>query len=488
VTAAAPVARRPRLDGLQRYAAKIVLPKTAGFMEPPERVLEAPEPTSHDVLAELMDGFLLEQYTTSSATGDTYCSCLTVYLGWCSEQGVDPLLITRPQASRFASWLASTPSPDTLRVRGPSRRNQILSACSSLIEYAIDADARPEWSRNPFLKVKRPVVDKHPRSTVRLQVGHVNQLVVAARADHLIGGVLGKLLVAVMARMGLRPGDVCRLNLSGVADDPGGGYELQVPVKGGKTLPRWMPPDMASDFYTYLKLRVEPDLDERPIDPDGTDPLFVHPRRRCRLNPDDLLRLVRRSGVAAGLPFGATLCSRDMRPFFNTLARRLGATLEERKVGLGHSSASTTERYDRTEWAREHDPAIRVTAAFDDYPAEARIGALVPDSSRPPAVRYSGCDCTPVWPELHVDLLPVGVDQTAVCVVTEEPEPGSHRLSPYCKRCRMAYPGPFRVVRVLEDEAGAFLEAARQGLTEAAAYPAAVDRREERRRLDEDEP
>lgn len=476
-----------RLRQLLASAAELSLPSTVDFLEPPERVLEAPSATTPEVLAETVEGFLLEHYSTGTETGDTYCSCLAVYLTWCSEHGVDPLLITRPQASRFANWLAATTSPVTLQVRSAARRSQILSACTSLMDYAVDADARPEWTRNPFSKVKRPTVDKHPRTGPRLTVSHVNQLVLGARTDHLLGGVLGKLLVAVPARMGLRPGDVCRLNLDDVGDDGLGDYELDVQVKGGKTIKRWLPRDMASDFYTWLKLRPEP---ERP-DKHGT-PLFVHPRRRCRLTTDDLLRLIRRAAAQAGLPFADRLCVRDLRPFFNSLAKAQGSTLEERRVGMGHSTAVTTERYDRTEWAREHDPAIRVSAAFDAYPAEERIAPLAEQLWKPPSVQR-GCDCTPVWPELHVDLAPVGVDQTGMCVITEQPEPGTHALQPYCRRCRVAYPGPFRVARVLDDPEQEWLRQTREGLTEAALYPAAVARRAEQRRAgqadaDQDEP
>jgi hypothetical protein len=74
------------------------------------------------------------------------------------------------------------------------------------------------------------------------------------------------------------------------------------------------------------------------------------------------------------------------------------------------------------------------------------------------------------------------VDQLAVCVVTEEPEPGTHQLSPYCGKCRVAYPGWFRVARVLDDPEGEWLRQARAGMAEAYQYPDAVARREERRR------
>jgi integrase len=469
-----------RLAGLNRYAANLPLPRSVDWLEDPRRVLEQPRPTTPDVLEEVLTGFLTEHYSVGGQTGDTYCSAVRVYLGWCGENAVDPFLVTRPQASKFASWLASSPSEVTRQPRSASRRKQILCACTGLIEYAVSADARPEWSRNPFSAVKKPKVDQHPKTRPKLTVSHVNRLVIAARDDHLLGGVLGKLLVAVPARMGLRPGDLCRLNVCATQDDGQGGYELAVPVKGGKTLPRWLPPDMASDFYTYLKRRVEPDEPARP-DEFGPDPLFVHPRRRVRVNTDDLLRLLRRAAVAAGLPFAGELCVRDLRPFFNTLARQMGSPLEDRRVGLGHASARTTEVYDRTEWAREHDPAIRVSAAFDDYPAESRLVPLTAEKWLPPPVERR-CDCTPVWPKLLVDLTPFRLDQLGLCEITDEHEPGTHQLAPYCARCRVAYDGPFRVVRLLDDPEREGLRVARERMAEAHLYPDAIRRREERRR------
>lgn len=478
--------RPSQLEALLRTSVTLPLPRTVDFLEPPERVLEQKPATTGELLAEMVDGFLLEYYATSRETGDTYCSSLTVYLRWCSEHEVDPILVTRPQASRFAAWMSTARSAATGEIRSPSRRSQILAACTSFLEYCTDAAVRPEWTRNAFGKVKRPKVDRTPKSGKKLTVSSVNQVVLGARTDHLLGGVLGKLLIALQARMGLRPGDVCRLNLSGVRDDEHGGYELLVPGKGGVLVPRWLPPDMASDFYTWLKLRPRPAELEEP-DPDGPDPLFVHPRRRTRLNVDDLLRLIRRAAASAGLPFADELCCRDLRPWFNTTAKAMGASLEDRQAGLGHANPKTTQGYDRTEWARRHDPAIKVSAAFGEYPAEARIAPLLAAAPWKPPQIERGCDCAPVWPELHVDLSPVGVDQTAVCVITEQPEPGTHQLQPYCRKCRCAFPGPFRVVRVLDDASGRLLDEARAGLTEAALYPEAVQRRSERRRQERNE-
>jgi integrase len=470
-----------RLAGLKQFAAKVPLPRTTDFVEEPRRLLEQPIATTPDVLDEVLCGFLAEHYSTGGQTGDTYCSSTRTYLEWCGENAIDPFMVTRPQASRFAAWLAITPSPATLKVRSPSRRKVILSTCTKLLEYAAEAEARPEWARNPFASVKKPRIDPTPKPGVRLTVSHVNRLVLAAREDHLLGGVLGKLLVAIPARMGLRPGDLCRLNEDHANDDGHGGYQLDVPVKGGTILPRWLPPDMASDFYTLLNRRVAPEEGEQP-DPFGDNPLFVHPRWLRRLNTDDVLRLLRRAAERAGLPFAAELCSRDLRPFFNTTARAMGATIEDRQVGLGHASSKTTEAYDRTEWSREHDPAIRVSAAFEDYPAEARIAPLTAEKWMPPQLERR-CDCTPIWPRLLVDLTPLGVDQLALCVPSDEAEPGTHQLSPYCARCRVAFDGPFRVMKVYDDDPEQeFLRRARDAMVEAHLYPAAVERREERQR------
>lgn len=471
-----------RLAGLMGSTGKLTLPRSVEFMESPSEVLSQPQATTRDVLDEVLSGWLGEHYSTGGSTADTYASAVRLYLGWCSRMQVDPLLVRRPDASRFAQWLGEAASEVTGGVRSARSRRQILSACAALVDYAVQADVRPEWARNPFRDVKRPAVPPVPAVAPRIRPEHVNRMVVAAREDHLLGGVLGKLLVAVLARLGLRPGGMCGINVSGVRDDGHGGFELEVPLKGGTSKTRWLPPDMASDFYAYLhRARVAVDEDQ-PADQRGVDPLFVHPRRRVRVNTDDVLRLVRRSALRAGLPYGGELCSRHFRTFFATASRQAGSTLEERREGMGHVRAETTERYDRTEWSRQHDPAMKVSVLFEGYPAEDRTAPLQPADRRLPPRVEVGCECTPQWPELHVDLAPVGVDQTAVAVVAEQFEPGTDRLSPYCRKCRVAYTGPFRVSRVLDDVAGELFEQARRELWEHAAYPAGIERRDERGR------
>lgn len=450
---------RDRLAGLSR--------SSAGFNEATGTAL-----TQLDTIA----AWLGECYSASRSTGDTYLSSMALYVPWCDDAGVLPLTVTREDASRFAHWLATSPSDRTGQLRGDSRYNQVLAACTSLLEYAADAGRRPE-GLNPFARIRRRPIDQHHTTARVLDVSQVNQLVLAAREDGTFHGVLGKLLVAIPARMGLRPGDMCRLDVGDVRDDGHGGYELRVTVKGGKKLTRWLPPDVASDLYTYLQRgRVEPE-DE------GDQALFVSPLRRGRVQPWEVLSLVKRASTRAGLAHGVRLRTRDLRHTFGTITAALGVSLDDRQHGLGHASAETTKRYDRTVWTRHRDPAISLSAAFGEYPAEDRIAPLE-RSARGVRPVQAGCDCTPQWPELHVDLSPIGVDETAIAVPAETPEPGTHRLAPYCRRCRTAYPGFFRTTRVLDDREGVLLDQARRALVESALYPAAVDRRAERRRLD----
>ncbi len=456
-------------------------------MNPPSTRIEAVKAITGDLrfprsssveLAELAGDWLGERYVRSASTANTYATALSTYLTWCSAHEVDPLLVRRQQASRFVRWLGEARSQHTGRVRSPSAVNTMLTACARWLEYAVEAEARPEGGRNPFVAVERPVVARLPRS-VRLRKDDVSRLILAAREDHVLGGVLGKLVVGTLAVVGLRPTDLCRLDLGDLADDGAGGYELRVTAKRGNQLTRWMPPVVASDAYAYLqRARIAPeDADE-----DG-QPLLVHPRLYRRLNRDDVLALVKRSAVRADLPIGTRLTARDFRRFFITMSRSAGAELEDRQRAAGHASARTTGLYDGTEWSRERDPAIRLAGLFEDYPSEelARPLAHATVSQPRQASKYM-CDCTPQWRNARVWLGPAGIDEFARIEITEaSPDPGTTALDrPVCPVCHAIYLGPFRVVAIPGDQDQQLMELCRKSLAEAALYPAAVERRRER--------
>lgn len=445
-----------------------------------------PQRTPPGLLDDVISAWLSEMYGRSPATGGVYCSAMRTYLPWCAEHEVDPFQITRRQASRFVGWLSEEPSPATGQLRSASNVAPVLSACSSLIEYVTTDELRPEPARNPFRMVTRPKVPVLPRSSPTLSLSDINRLLLAAHRDHVLGGVLGKLVVALLGLTGLRPGDVCRLNVLGVSDDGEGGYRMQTALKGGEGSVRWLGPRIAADLYAYLnRVRVRPDEELVGTDPYGTDPLLVHPRLRRRLNTDDMRALVKRSAVRAGLPVGPKLCLRHFRPNWNTLARMAGAELEDRQKGLGHARAATTQLHDRTVWTRERDPAIRIADANDGYPAEDLTRPIEWAKTHAPAGEFE-CDCTPQWANMRIWLGPVGVPEYGHAVVTEEWEPGVAALgSPTCPVCQGRYLGPFQVRHIPDDPDGRLLEQCREALAERALYPEAVERREERRRGDQ---
>ncbi|NUT53493.1 MAG: site-specific integrase [Saccharothrix sp.] len=439
----------------------------------------------------LATGFLGERHSRSPSTGQTYTSCLRAWLTWCATERVDPVLATRPQVSRFALHLADTPSTATGRPRSPSARNTVLAACAGFVEYAIDADARPDAGRNPFRTVTRPQTHRRRiRPRPRLTVSDVGRLVLAARADHVLGGLLGKVVVGSLALVGVRPTDLCRLETGDARDDGEGGYELDLTVKRGARMTRWMPAQVAADLYAYLRReRVEPEDDLVEVDPLGRRPLLVHPRHRRRVNRDDVLALVKRAAIRADLTVGRELTAREFRALFLTTARAVGVGLEDRQRAAGHDDPRTTELYDGTEWSRRHDPAIRVAALYEDYPSEELTRPL--EWARPAGPRRQGkheCDCTPQWRHLRVWLggLDERLDEFARVVVTEDYEPGVGELPhPACAVCHAVYLGPYRVASLPGDPDGELLALARTRLTDRALYPAALARRDERRRRDE---
>lgn len=437
---------------------------------------EAVRAAHGDLTADLVGDWIGERAARSPSTAETYCSHLGTYLGWCAEQEIDPVAIRRQEASRFVRWLTSEPSPHTGRTRSGSAVNTALSACARWLEYAVECDARPETSRNPFTVVERPVVARMPRKA-RIRPSDVSRLVLAAREDHVLGGTLGKVVLGSLALVGVRPTDLCRLDEDQVLDDGEGGYELHLVVKRGKTLVRWMPPVVASDLYAYLQRgRREPD--------DGSRALLVHPRLHRRLNRADVLALVKRCAKRAGLADPGGLTARDFRRFFITATRATGAELEDRQRAAGHASARTTGLYDDTNWSRERDPAIRLAALIEDYPSEELARPLAHATvAEPRATSKYECDCTPQWTNARVWLGPLGIDEFARIDLTPEPEPGVTVLDrPVCPVCHAIYLGPFRVRSIPGDVDQALMELCRDRLGEAHLYPAAVSRRAERDR------
>lgn len=460
----------PRLDALAHTAAGLAFPTTPG-----------------ETVARLVRGWLLERYARAVPTGDTYASCLAAYLEWCAGHGVDPVLVTRMQASEFVAWLANEPSRHTGRVRSAASQNTTLTACARLLEYAVDAELRPEQGRNPFLVVTRPTAYRKRGRRPMLTKNDVTRLVIAAREDHVLGGTLGKVIIGSLALVGVRPTDLCRLDEDHVVDDEHGGYRMELRVKRGKELTRWMPPYVAADLYAYLQReRMAPDDELRELDPLGPSPLLVHPRLRRRVNRDDIRGLVRRSSLRAGLPIGRHLVPRAFRPFFLTQARAGGAGLEDRQRAAGHDDPRTTELYDLTEWTREHDPALLVAAQFEDYPSEKLMRPLSWAKPKGPRLEPKfTCDCTPQWTKLRVYLgnLHPQLDEYARAVPTDQAEPGTAALEPpACPVCHGIYTGPFRVEAIPGDVDGQLLELCRRELVERAVYPVATARRDERHR------
>lgn len=414
-----------------------------------------------------------EVYARSVATGDTYCSHLGALLGWCAAEAVDPVLLDRRASARLVDWLASAPSPSTGRVRTPSAINGVLSAGVRWLRYCEAAGQRPEGPI-PLSKVDRPSVSRSGRSA-RLRRDDVHRLVLAAREDHVLGGVQAKAILATLALVGVRPTDLCRLDLHDVHDADGGTYALDLTGKGDKKLVRWVPRVVAADWYAYLsRARVEPASGEA---------LLVHPRLYRRVNRDDVLALVKRAARRADVADPWRLTARDFRHYFATATRSV-SDLQSRQRALGHSSPATTELYDDTAWSMELDPAIRLAAVHDDYPAEELTRPLAHAMpATPVASGKHECDCTPQWKNARVWAEAVGVDEWCRIEITEAYGPGvlAALPNPVCATCSATYLGPFRLRADRSFDAQA-AEMVDEQLREWDRYPEAMQRSAERRR------
>ncbi|RJQ74192.1 site-specific integrase [Pseudonocardiaceae bacterium YIM PH 21723] len=432
---------------------------------------------------EVVTAWLGEQYVRSVPTGGSYASAMSRYLAWCAAEDIDPLLINRMAAGRFASYLGEMTSDHTGRELSDSYRSTITTACTRLLEYAVAVEARPDRGSNPFASVPRPRVYRKHRAGPRLAFGDVARLVLAARADHVLGGTLGKTIVGALMLTGIRPADLCRLDEDQAVDDGHGGYELRLTVKRGKPLTRWLPPQVAADLYTYkARHRIAADV------PEGqAQPLLVHPKFRRRITKDDVLRLVKRCAARAELDIGASLTAREFRSLWQTTASVNNISLEDRQTAAGHDDPRTTQGYDLTAWTRDRDPSIKLAALIENYPSEelAIPLAWATATGRRDSGGKNECDCVPAWGNLLVWLGDIHPDlqQTARAVPVEDWPPGVITLpSAFCPACHARYPGPYRVTAIPGNPDNLKQDLLDHELGQRHLYPGAMAGRDERRR------
>lgn len=299
----------------------------------------------------------LGELTESERTREAYDRQITVYLDWCISRDLDPLLIGLPEFTMYGVHLASAVSKATKRPYKANTRANMLAIASSWYTYLVRAGV---LNANPAADARRPKYDRRhsPTSSLdREQAAEVRSSG-ATNAPRTLTAECVALIIGLLLDLGIRVSEACGINLDDIGQRDGKRV-LTVRMKGGKTRSRVIVPELAERLDAYLRVRPQP----APGAEDAERALLLT-RSGRRVSRHQVYRLVQRLAAAAGVPMPSRITPHSMRHTWNTIARVLGATIEDRRDALGHSSAAITQLYDHVADELDRDPSTLVAAAL----------------------------------------------------------------------------------------------------------------------------
>jgi integrase/recombinase XerD len=281
----------------------------------------------------------------SAHTRAAYRRDVADWLAWCAGTGTEPLRATFLHVNAWARALESEADGRTGRPRSPATVARKLSALSSWYAFLVKLGAT---ATNPVSGADRPRVDRDHSATVGLTAEEVDALLAAAAAQRGPTAARTRLVVALLADLGLRVGELVSLDVSDVGVERGH-RSVRFTGKGGRPRRRALPPGAAAALDEYLGERTE-------------GPLLIT-STGARLDRHAVFRLVRRLAAEAGIPGAARLSPHSLRHAFATGARAEGVPLEDVQDAMGHADPRTTRRYDRDRHNLDRDPAYAIWAA-----------------------------------------------------------------------------------------------------------------------------
>ncbi|WBB80823.1 tyrosine-type recombinase/integrase [Micromonospora sp. WMMD882] len=325
---------------------------------PPPDVPVLPRPTATPALpaapVDVTEAWLANR-RLSAHTRDAYRRDVTAWLTWCAHTDLDPLRATFLHVNAYARALEGSVGARTGRPLTPATVARRLSAVSSWYDFLVKLRA---VDANPVAGADRPRVDRDHSATVGLSPQEVDALLAAAHADTGPTAARNRAVVALLADLGLRVGELVSLDLTDLGVERGH-RSVRFVGKGGRPRRRALTPPTAYAVDAYLAERAA----AQGLPPaELTGPLLVT-ATGGRLDRHSVFRLVRRLARDAGIASWARLSPHSLRHAFATTARAEGVPLEDVQDAMGHADPRTTRRYDRDRHNLDRDPAYVIWAA-----------------------------------------------------------------------------------------------------------------------------
>lgn len=291
----------------------------------------------------------------SEHTRDAYRRDVRSWLRWCEQRDLDPLRATFIHVNTYARALESTVDPRTNQPYTPATVARKMSGLSSWYAFLQKVGA---VTANPVGGADRPRVDRDHSATVGLSPDEVDALLVAAETDPSPARLRNHAVIALLADLGLRVGELVSLDVGDLGYERGH-RSLRFTGKGGKKRRRALTPASTAAVETYLLHRA---AQEGVAVDNLSGPLFVT-STGARLDRHAVFRLVRRLAERAGLASAGQISPHSLRHAFATTARAEGVPLEDVQDAMGHADPRTTRRYDRDRHNLDRDPSYTIWAA-----------------------------------------------------------------------------------------------------------------------------
>lgn len=316
------------------------LPRTDLALRPPGDLA-----TRSDLDA-FTDGWLANR-RLSVHTREAYRRDVASWLDWCRDRGLDPLHATFLHVNTYARHLE-----EETELR-PATVGRKLSGLSSWYMFLLRVGG---VTVNPVAGADRPQVARDHSATIGLTGPEVDQLLDAAAADRGPAAVRTRAVVAVLADLGIRVGELVGLDVDDLGHERGH-RAIRFTGKGGHPRRRALTPASSAAVDAYLAARTE---QADGIAPTGA--LFVT-GSGARMDRHAAFRLIRRLAHQAGIAAWADLSPHSLRHAFATAAREEGVPLEDVQDAMGHADPRTTRRYDRDRHNLDRDPSYVIWSA-----------------------------------------------------------------------------------------------------------------------------
>lgn len=294
--------------------------------------------TDRDTLTPHLAGWLV--WLARSCGKNTVTAYRLDVAGWvayCEQHGIDPVRAGKRDVSGWQAVTATAVRPRSGKPLSPATVARKYAALRSWWDYLVDMDVIPGV---PMPKGKGPKVDAES-TTVHLSTEEARALEARLEVETLHDQVA----ILLLLHGGLRGQELAQLDVGSVVMEQGA-MIAKVVGKGRKRRDVPLSSATIAALDRYLTARAGAAGLEHAGDLPADAILCERPGGK-RHDSSSLMRLVRRVAHGAGIGSWRRLSAHSLRHTCATAMRDAGVPLDDVQAFLGHSSITTTQRYER---------------------------------------------------------------------------------------------------------------------------------------------